>query len=45
MSNSDEPGELIQEYLSMSQLTQQKVGRSDNNNEARETPFFDHSMA
>jgi hypothetical protein len=34
----------FQEYLRMSQLTQRKAGRSDNN-EAGETPYFDASMA
>jgi hypothetical protein len=34
----------FQECLRMSQLTQRKAGRSDNN-KAGEVPFFDASMA
>jgi hypothetical protein len=40
MNILDELGKLVQEYLRMSQLTQRKIGRGDNN-EAGETPYFE----
>ena len=37
-------GEGVQKHLRMSRLTQRKAGRSDNN-EVRETPWIDASIA